>query len=286
MPHKHKALGKLAVVLCGCSGSSILLRKCCVSIGLLAPAPMDMRWSGVAWFGASVGLCTSISFLKGLEIVVVLYTTGGSELMSLCHLFEEENLFPKPDRRQKSAYLLKRMSTLTCFPPTNTHHQLKLIKVLLRDNTTINQSPLQNFTMTMSSLRFLILAAVLVATTTAFAPAPIRQQQLPARAIFSSIPGHENDVEIEDMAPLALKMAGVLAIKTAKDIVNYPPQLFDSMMRQASGVDQTNPAVLVAKLMGVLMFKMAHDVVYFPMIWTQRMVECQSLEECEVEYDE
>lgn len=140
--------------------------------------------------------------------------------------------------------------------------------------------------MTMSSLRFLILAAVLVATTTAFAPAPIRQQQLPATAIFSSIPGHENDVEIEDMAPLALKMAGVLAIKTAKDIVNYPPQLFDSMMRQASGVDQTNPAVLVAKLMGVLMFKMAHDVVYFPMIWTQRMVECQSLEECEVEYDE
>ena len=134
------------------------------------------------------------------------------------------------------------------------------------------------------SLRFLIIASVLVAAS-AFAPAPAQQRQALQTAVFSTIPNNDDHDSnaLEELAPLALKMAGVLTIKTAKVIVNYPPQLFDSFMRQASGVDQTNPAVLFAKLLGVLLFKFVHDAIYFPMIWTQRMAECQSLDECEVE---
>jgi hypothetical protein len=135
------------------------------------------------------------------------------------------------------------------------------------------------------SLRFLILAAALMATT-AFAPSSqVQQRTAVPTAVFSSI-HHDDETDanaITELAPLALKMAGVLAIKTAKDIVNYPPQLFDQFVRQTSGVDQTNPAVLLAKLLGVLLFKFAHDAVYYPMVWTQRMIDCQSLDECEVE---
>jgi hypothetical protein len=97
-------------------------------------------------------------------------------------------------------------------------------------------------------------------------------------------PEHQDD-NVVNMAPLALKMAGVLAIKTAKDVVNYPPMMLDRTLRDAQHTElpKTSPVVMVAKFLGVLVFKMAHDALYYPTIWTQRMVECQSLEECDLE---
>ncbi|CAB9528252.1 expressed unknown protein [Seminavis robusta] len=139
----------------------------------------------------------------------------------------------------------------------------------------------------MMSLRFLIVA-LLASASSAFVVVQPTAVATP-QSLYSTI-DHNNDHHntddtdvLEGVGPLALKMAGVLTIKTAKDMVNYPPQLFDQLTRNVSGKNETNPVVMLAKLMGVLVFKMAHDAVYFPMLWTQRLNECQSLEECDVE---
>ena len=142
----------------------------------------------------------------------------------------------------------------------------------------------------MMSLRSLILAAALLSSAMAFvAPVPTRMQPsitVVGTPVYSSFNKEDNKNDVQPLAelgPLALKMAGVLTIKTVKDVINYPPMLLDQLARDFSGKNETNPVVMLAKLMGVLFFKMAHDAVYFPMIWTQRLAECQSLEECDVE---
>jgi hypothetical protein len=139
----------------------------------------------------------------------------------------------------------------------------------------------------MMSLRSLLLAMALLASAHAFAvpPQPRAQHAVSMNApLYSTLNQDDNDVQpLEELGPLALKMAGVLAIKTAKDIINYPPMLLDQLARDVSGKNEMSPFVMLAKLMGVLFFKMAHDAVYFPMIWTQRWTECQSLDECDVE---
>ena len=136
--------------------------------------------------------------------------------------------------------------------------------------------------------RIVLLVAVFAATATAFTTTSVNKQVVrpTTTAMFVGTVPEERDLEISDdvgMVPLVLKMAGVLTIKTAKDIINYPPMLFDTFTREVSGKDETNPATFVAKLMGVLIFKAIHDAFYFPMIWTQRMIQCQSLEECDVD---
>ena len=137
--------------------------------------------------------------------------------------------------------------------------------------------------------RIVLLVAVFAATATAFTtPTTVNKQVVrpTTTAVFVGTVPDERDLEISEdvgMVPLVLKMAGILTIKTAKDIINYPPMLFDTFTRQVSGKDETNPATFVAKLMGVLIFKAIHDAVYFPMIWSQRMIQCQSLEECDVD---
>ncbi|CAB9501975.1 expressed unknown protein [Seminavis robusta] len=143
----------------------------------------------------------------------------------------------------------------------------------------------------MLSLRFL-LVALLASCSAAFVVQPTTVSSSSTTSLHSTFHHDDfndnNDAPLDvqplaELGPLALKMAGVLTIKTAKDMVNYPPQLFDQLTRSASGKNEMNPVVMLAKLMGVLVFKMAHDAVYFPMVWTQRMVECQSLDECDVE---
>ena len=139
----------------------------------------------------------------------------------------------------------------------------------------------------------LLVSALLVATSTttsAFAPSSMNKQH---HTLFVGTVPDENDMGLmgeeptaknaANLAPLALKMAGVLAVKTAKDVVNYPPMMFDKLTRSSSGKDETNPFTMLAKLMGVLVFKTVHDAVYFPMIWSQRMIQCQSLDECDVD---
>ena len=148
------------------------------------------------------------------------------------------------------------------------------------------------------NLRLLILAGAALASSTAsaFVAPSLAQHQQPT-VLFSDF--HPEDLDNNnkkganplvqmntdsiEMGSLALKMAAVLTVKTAKDVVNYPPKFFDSVVRKVRhNEDEMTPVVMLAKLMGVLVFKVAHDAVYFPMIWTQRMVECQSLEECDV----
>ena len=136
--------------------------------------------------------------------------------------------------------------------------------------------------------RIVLLVAVIASMATAFTTPTVSKQAIrpTTTAVFVGTVPDERDLEISEdvgMVPLVLKMAGVLTIKTAKDVINYPPMLFDSFTRQVSGKDETNPATFVAKLMGVLIFKAIHDAVYFPMIWSQRMIQCQSLEECDVD---
>eukprot|EP00545_Synedropsis_sp_CCMP1620_P014371 CAMPEP_0119006248 /NCGR_PEP_ID=MMETSP1176-20130426/2188_1 /TAXON_ID=265551 /ORGANISM="Synedropsis recta cf, Strain CCMP1620" /LENGTH=144 /DNA_ID=CAMNT_0006958143 /DNA_START=163 /DNA_END=597 /DNA_ORIENTATION=- len=89
------------------------------------------------------------------------------------------------------------------------------------------------------------------------------------------------------MVPLALKFAGVVAIKTAKDVVNYPPKMMESVLNKGGNgendaLQEMSPLVMLFKLLGVLVFKTGHDLVYFPTLWVQRLVECQSTEECDV----
>ena len=97
------------------------------------------------------------------------------------------------------------------------------------------------------------------------------------------------DVKPLDTIPLAFKMTGILAIKTAKDVVNYPPLLLDNALRNRqlqkddTALPKANPVVMLAKLMGVLVFKTVHDAFYFPALWTHRFVHCQQLDECELE---
>jgi len=115
----------------------------------------------------------------------------------------------------------------------------------------------------------------------------------PSSLYMSEQAPHEDDTDAAatlEAIPLALKMAGVLAIKTAKDVVNYPPMLLDQAMRDSqqqrnenNKLPQTSPLVMLIKLVGVLVFKTVHDAVYYPALWTERMIECQSLEECELD---
>jgi hypothetical protein len=90
-------------------------------------------------------------------------------------------------------------------------------------------------------------------------------------------------VDVFSLAALPAKFVAVLTIKTAKDMVQYPPQILDAIVRQVSGKDEMNPFVLLIKFLGVVVFKGIHDTLYFPLIWSQRMAECQSLDECPVE---
>lgn len=96
-------------------------------------------------------------------------------------------------------------------------------------------------------------------------------------------------IELGEMVrPLELagKFATVLMVKTAKDIVQYPPQFLE----EALNADRTLEVVMLFKFLGVLAFKVVHDAVYFPMAWTQKHVfhKCQSSphsafdEECEL----
>jgi hypothetical protein len=87
---------------------------------------------------------------------------------------------------------------------------------------------------------------------------------------------NKNDQE-EPIVLLALKMAGILAIKTVKDVFNYPPMLLDEYNRKQQAkqipegeLPKNNPYVLLAKLVGVLAFKTVHDAVYYPALWTKQ----------------
>ena len=149
----------------------------------------------------------------------------------------------------------------------------------------------------MMKLLLLILAGAVLATcstTSAFVSPSLPRHQRPM-VLFSDFHPEEMEntnsanplvqmnTDTIEIGPLALKMAAVLTVKTAKDVVNYPPKLFDTIVRKVrQNEDEMTPVVMLAKLMGVLVFKVAHDAVYYPMIWSQRMVKCQSLEECEV----
>lgn len=87
---------------------------------------------------------------------------------------------------------------------------------------------------------------------------------------------NRNDEREEPIALLALKMGGILVIKTVKDLFNYPPMLLDDYSRKQQSkqipegeLPKTNPFVLLAKFMGVLAFKTVHDAVYYPALWTK-----------------
>merc|ERR1719506_1765747 len=113
--------------------------------------------------------------------------------------------------------------------------------------------------------------------------------------------GGDNDDSniLLDVPIFALKLAVVLTVKVVKDLVNYPPMLFEQVLQQQrrhqklnagssnsnsdgiiinsnsnsnniNSVDQQmSPLVMLAKFCGVLVFKGVHDAFYFPMIWTQ-----------------
>merc|ERR1719506_3225224 len=104
--------------------------------------------------------------------------------------------------------------------------------------------------------------------------------------------GNDDDSNILlDVPVFALKLAVVLTVKVVKDLVNYPPMLFEQVLQQQkqqqqklnagsiinsnnsnniNSVDQQmSPLVMLAKFCGVLVFKGVHDAFYFPMIWTQ-----------------
>eukprot|EP00980_Cylindrotheca_fusiformis_P005934 scaffold1253_cov65-Cylindrotheca_fusiformis.AAC.1 len=95
--------------------------------------------------------------------------------------------------------------------------------------------------------------------------------------------GSDEEEGEEPMVVLALKMAGILLIKTVKDVVNYPPMLLDEYSRKQQQqqfevegnieLTKSNPFVLLAKFMGVLAFKTVHDVVYYPALWVKEALE-------------
>jgi len=112
----------------------------------------------------------------------------------------------------------------------------------------------------------------------------------------------DDDNIMLDVPVFALKLAVVLTVKVVKDLVNYPPMLFEQVLQQQqhqqqklndggsnsngngnsddiiisnnnnsiNSVDQQmSPLVMLAKFCGVLVFKGVHDAFYFPMVWTQ-----------------
>mmetsp|Transcript_24169 Transcript_24169/g.35820 ORF Transcript_24169/g.35820 Transcript_24169/m.35820 type:complete len:163 (+) Transcript_24169:73-561(+) len=151
--------------------------------------------------------------------------------------------------------------------------------------------------------RFLLLTAILLvlATTSAFTlPSTTsslqqrstiialttnpRPQQL--QRLYSSPESTNKNDDILDYSLLPFKFVGILAVKTLKDLVNYPPLLLEELLKETSEKNETNPLVLLAKLMGVLVFKLFHDATHYPIVWSKRWAECQSLEECPVDYPE
>jgi len=107
-----------------------------------------------------------------------------------------------------------------------------------------------------------------------------------------------NNNILVDVPIFALKLAVVLTVKVAKDLVNYPPMLFEQVLQQQQQLNDGNgnnsnsnninsinnnnnnnsvdyrmsPVVMLAKFCGVLVFKGVHDAFYFPMVWTQDIV--------------
>jgi hypothetical protein len=135
---------------------------------------------------------------------------------------------------------------------------------------------------------FLLIVAVLFSSspTVAFAPAT-RPTSTPTTTLsMSDMRANDNDEGIAMMLPLAFKLAGVMTIKTAKDVVNYPPKMMEKVFNQKNNskneLEEMSPFVMLFKLLGVLVFKTGHDLVYFPTLWAKRLVECQSLDECDV----
>lgn len=140
----------------------------------------------------------------------------------------------------------------------------------------------------------LLLLAVMCSSAVAFTPPaavsiarPVMTRAAPTTLSMSDMGAEDpNDSSSEDViavVPLALKFAGIIAIKTAKDVVNYPPKMMEQVFNsKTNGLEQMSPLVMLFKLMGVLVFKVGHDMVYFPALWASRLLECQSLDECEL----
>ena len=138
----------------------------------------------------------------------------------------------------------------------------------------------------------------------AFAPVTTTTTSPPTTTVQSSSSLLRMSDEIGEGAspleavPLAFKFLAVLTIKTVKDAVTYPPLLLEQALydyqqqqQQQQSIVTTptkdelptmSPLVMLAKLIGVLMFKMVRDAVYYPTVWTERMIQCQSLDECEL----
>ena len=172
------------------------------------------------------------------------------------------------------------------------HHLCRSFHCFISIYNIFRIPPLSNYIMSLRSLLLLVSLWITCSTTNAFVVIPSCPAHVATTALGSTLhhdtppPTVENNndgMDVSSMVALSAKFMAVLTIKTAKDMVQYPPQFLDAIVREVSGKDQMNPAVLVIKFLGVLVFKGVHDVLYFPLIWSERLAECQSLDECPVE---
>jgi hypothetical protein len=100
--------------------------------------------------------------------------------------------------------------------------------------------------------------------------------------------GESESGEQTEIVSMAMKMTGILAIKTIKDVINYPPMFLDNLSlerqaeRESQELPKTNSFIMFSKFIGVLVFKSLHDSIYYPATWTRRMIQCSSIEECDL----
>jgi hypothetical protein len=156
--------------------------------------------------------------------------------------------------------------------------------------------------------RSFLLAALLISSSLAFAPSPRRcdavRSGLSVNTLYlKSSPSNDNDNNndngnddnnddsIVDMLPLALKFAGVLGIKTVRDVATYPTlyasNAVQSMTTTATTTSTTststttetnastggmNMSVLFVKFMAIMTFKTIHDLLYYSALYTLRIV--------------
>jgi hypothetical protein len=132
-------------------------------------------------------------------------------------------------------------------------------------------------------LRSFLLAALLISSSLAFAPSPlrpvaVRNDGLPVTTLGSSNSADNDEDESIDMVPLVLKFGVIMGIKTVQDAIIYPTiyasNAVQNTRRMASDTssEEVNVPLMFIKFVAIMTFKTIHDILYYPSLYLATLI--------------